>query len=384
MSNRSEEKKLKLEDASERNECVIPTLFRLKKSVNKDEKDYFTVKAEGFCGENVLKNVYKIGMTYNAVLPTFETSKEKEEYTYAEKANKENKIVFILPSEKKTKMLFMRLCDQPKEGDVSDDDTFVAICYKNEKYVKFNMPLKEKGYESLWISKEEPKRFCLYDEANGCSFLFECWTEYLPIPGENDGVFAYTDGSSRTYNKNDPKDGYGTGYVISKGLKNGEKEILFGHTESEEPKSNYEAEMEAVTNFLKNILEDIKGEKDLIAYQNLTIYFDNTQVGYYPGGLYKDGDWLKKNANPSAVEYRKAYEAYVGLFKEADMECNIEFIHVKAHFGAFGNEMADRLAQVNDKKLKDKKEFVEGYEDRRKDICPEGGQFSAPFTLLNP
>lgn len=376
MSNKSEEKMLELEVASERNKCVIPTLFQLDTSVNKDENDYFTVKADGFCAENVLKNVLKIGMTYNVVLPAFGTSNEKEEYTYAEK---ENKIVFKLPIEKKTKMLFMRLYES-KMGDASNDDTFIAICYKNEKYVQFNMPLKEKGYEGLWISKEEPKLFCLYDKANGCSFLFECWTDYLPIPGENDDVFAYVDGSANGEQKG-PNNRYGTGYVISNISNNGEREIRFGHT-TKESGSNFDAEMETITNVLKNILEDIKEKKDLKAYQNLKIYFDYEGVGYYPAGLYKKGDWLKKNANPSAVEYRKAYEAYVGLFEEAGMECNIEFIHVKGHVGVFGNEMADRLAQVNDSKLKDKNKFDEGFESAREKICPKGGQLSNPFTFV--
>ena len=190
-------------------------------------------------------------------------------------------------------------------------------------------------------------------------------------------MFVYVDGSSNSYNSKDLKNGYGTGYVISN---NEEREIRFGHTTKEDG-SNYNAEMEAITNVLKNILENIKETKDLEAYQNLKIYFDNTSVGYYPAKFH---NWLKKDANSSAVEYCKTYVAYVGLFKEANMECNIEFIHVDAHFDVFGNEIADRLAQVNDSKLKDKREYPEGYESAREKICPEGGQFSNPFTLLKP
>ena len=382
MGNKSEEKMLELEVASDRNKCLIPTLFQLDKPIEErmNENDYFTVKVGSFCEEYILK----IGMIFNAVLPAFGTGNKSKEYTYEEKANKENKIVFKLPSEKKTKMLFMRLCES-KKGNASNDDIFVAICYKNKKYVKFNMsyekymPSEEKGYEGLWISKEEPKLFCLYDDAKGCSLLFECWTEYLPIPGESDGAFAYVDGSG---NPNDPKKGYGAGYVISNS-NNGEREIRFGHTTIKESGSNYDGEMEAVTNVLKNILENIKEKKDLEAYQNLKIYFDNTCVGYYPAKFH---NWLKvnakKNATPHAVEYCKTYVAYIGLFKEYNMECNIEFIHVDAHFGVFGNDMADRLAQINDSKLKE--EYVEGYESAREKICPEGGQFSNPVILLKP
>lgn len=380
MSNKSEEKMLELEVASERNKCVIPTLFQLYTSEEKRkyENDYFTVEVKSFCEEYVLKT----GMIFNAILPAFGAISKNKEYTYEEKANKENRIVFKLPGEKKTKMFFMRLYES-KRGNASNDDTLIAVCYKNEKYVKFNvsyekyMPSKENGYEGLWISKEEPQLFCLYDEDKGSSLLFKCWTEYLPVPGESDGVFVYVDGSSNSYNSKDLKNGYGTGYVISN---NEEREIRFGHTTKEDG-SNYNAEMEAITNVLKNILENIKETKDLEAYQNLKIYFDNTSVGYYPAKFH---NWLKKDANSSAVEYCKTYVAYVGLFKEANMECNIEFIHVDAHFDVFGNEIADRLAQVNDSKLKDKREYPEGYESAREKICPEGGQFSNPFTLLKP
>ena len=118
MGNKSEEKMLELEVASERNKCLIPTLFQLYKSIEErmKENDYFTVKVESFCEEYTLK----IGMIFNAVLPAFGTSNKSKEYTYEEKANKENKIVFKLPSEKKTKMLFMRLCES-KKGNASKD-----------------------------------------------------------------------------------------------------------------------------------------------------------------------------------------------------------------------------------------------------------------------
>ena len=404
MSNKSEEKKfelkpIELEPASEQNKRIIPTLFNWPKPDEKkredrlvvkinDKENTFTVNVKSISEPYVLEKALKAGMIFNAILPAFSKEKEKytyaknenAPYTYAEKANSEHTIVFKLPKEKKTKILFMELCEAA-EGDASRADTFVATGYLNEKTVKFNMSLKE--YEGLWISKDEHRLVCLYDEAKGRSYLFECWTEYLPIPGEGDGVFAYTDGSSRTYNQDDSKDGYGTGYVISKSLKNGEKEIQFGHTESEEPESNFEAEMEAVTNVLKNILEDIKAKRDLDAYQNLTIYFDNNQVGFYPARL---NAWLKngRNINLWALKYGKTFAAYFGLFNEADMKCNIKFIHVQSHFGAFGNEMADRLAQINDSELSDEDNFVKGYVSNRKNICPEGGQFSASSALLKP
>ena len=353
-----------LEADNSQNTCVIPTLFKLhtnkKHIVCKD--DSFEVALERIYDNEVVRHLKK-DMIFNAVLPAFGAENRNKEYTYINKNDTNQKIVFKLPIEKDIKMLFMRLCDLRK-GDASNDDTFAQSVFAaifNKKvysdikgYVKFNRAFED--YPSFEISKETSNKFCLYDEAMGCSLIFECWTEYLPIPGESDGVFAYLDGSSEKRGKNEEK--YGTGYVISNN-----KEIQFGHTEGSASEANYAGEIEAVTNILKNI-----GETN-----NLKLYFDNTAVGYYPGKYF---DWSKKK-DKWVVEYRNIYNDFVERCKD----CNIEFVHIDAHFNVFGNEMADRLAQVCDGKLEDKQEYAEGYKKDRESVCPSDGSFSDSFIF---
>lgn len=358
------ENREKLEADNSQNTCVIPTLFKLHKN-NKYitcEDGFFEVALEKIYDNEVVRHLKK-DMIFNAVLPAFGAEKGNKEYTYINKNDTNQKIVFKLPIEKNIKMLFMRLCDLRK-GDASNDDTFAQSAfvakfnkkeYPKKGYVKFNMAFKD--YPSFEIPKETSNKFCLYDEAMGCSLIFECWTEYLPIPGESDGVFAYLDGSSEKTGKNEGEK-YGTGYVISNN-----KEIQFGHTEGIASEANYAGEIEAVTNILKNIGKT----------KNLKLYFDNTAVGYYPGKYF---DWSNKK-DKWVIEYRNIYNDFVKSCKD----CNIEFVHIDAHFSVFGNEMADRLAQVCDGKLVNKKEYVEGYKKDRESVCPNNGSFSDPFIL---
>lgn len=368
----------------EEKSCLIPTLFQIDKGNLESKGGKIKGNIVGIYDNNIVSGFLANGNIFSASIPELKSSPD-DVMTYNSVFSGDFDL--ILPKNKKNKMLMLELHEK-KEGEYSEEQRTASevLAYLLFKINKAGEPVKgsiefnlsEKEYEELIIEKHNCKEVILFDEMMGYSFKFKCWTDILPVPGEDDGVFAYVDGSGTKTGGQEER--YGTGVVF--GIN---KHIYFCHSEGWGKGSNFTGEIVAATEALNNIcnckpedmlLEDYKLLKNYD--KTIRIYFDNTALGYYPAGLFDERDNSSK-ADGKVLEYKKARNGFYKKYKNA----KLEFFHVDAHFDIFGNEMADRVAQVNcsDSDERKRNKITENHESIREKICPKHGELSEAFSF---
>jgi ribonuclease HI len=155
---------------------------------------------------------------------------------------------------------------------------------------------------------------------------------------------------------------YGAGVVISY-----DKAVYFDLATGKSCGANYDGEIVAATNAFK-YLEELANDTD-----NITMFFDNTAIGYTAVGIFEDKSDIAK-------EYKKELDKFRGKFPNV----KLNFVHVDGHFAVLGNEMADRMAQVNDTEFDRSEKFTSDFAEKRKQLClsqKESG-FPHKFKLI--
>lgn len=344
---------------------VIPTLYMVNTGTCKGESDKVTFGLkrllEGWELKEALENKY----IFAASLFTA-TSTTKSTMTY--KDNNNNKIEFNLPKNDVHVCLIFEYADKKDGEDLEINGDVIAVIKamntkntKNKGSVTYNMNLDEynqmASYEKVYTKDDNKLAKFYFDDK---TYIFKCRTEKIPVPGKDDGMFAFVDGSSTKTPNAEPgyEELYGAGYII-----NYNKELYSGHTEGKSSSANDIGEIEAATLVIEELKRLLEKHKEK---QEIRIYYDNQKVGYYPTGL-----------NDANTDHGKAYITSVNeLAKALPKDSQIVFCHLDAHKGIYGNEMADQLAQVNKEngKLKD---CTENFETQRKKIFENGSHSEA-------
>lgn len=271
----------------------------------------------------------------------------------------DNNIKSKYMSKPNNRMLFLKLIAENEEVEQYKEKCFASVIFWSEKDKRYTpskkgsieFPFGLESYDALEELSQQ-KYLVLEDCSINKKFAFECWIEQLPIPGKDEGIYAYVDGSSgdKQYPEN-----FGSGYAVTIG-----KNVYFGHCEGSDSGRNVSAEYLAATKVFHYFPKEITNLKELC------IYYDNNNVGYVPVGLYKPG-----------TEYAHAYVEAVDAFQKEYPETILKFIHTDGHSGIYGNEMADQMAERKEKELL---KLVAGFEENRAELCPKDGSYSASLT----
>lgn len=154
-----------------------------------------------------------------------------------------------------------------------------------------------------------------YDDKN---VLFDCFVDKIPVPGQDEGNYVFSDGSRTDRNaKAGEEAAYDWGNLSVKGTM---VKAAIGSGRSKE--WNAAAERQGCMNALKNNLCGWTKEDDV------TVFFDSVYNAYSLLG------WYSKN------EYVGMIEELAANFK------SLTFYHIDAHTGAVGNELADSMANI--------------------------------------
>ena len=338
------------------NRIVIPTLFKMGKLQQNKEG-----KAEAYLSRiydpNISGKYMHNGFIYNALLPY---TKPLNKVSYDYKGKKD--IEFLLPERPNNRMLFLQLIASDDDVYPYMDKSFALVSFWNKEVPEYSPSKKGKiefrfgldEYEKFETS-EAAKYLVIEDWATRTKYAFICSTEQLPVPGKEEGAYVYVDGSAGDVENTDQ---FGSGAVVSIG-----KKVYFSHCEGEDHGKNVSAEYLAATKVFEHFPKENNDIKELY------IYYDNNNVGYVPAELYIPG----KNYN-----YAQDYIKAIKKFEKENPKTLIFFVHTDGHSGIFGNEMADQMAE---RKKKELEKLTPGFEEKRKQLCPEDGSFSEALTL---
>lgn len=363
-----------------RNRIVIPTFFLTHEDKVVERDGIVNHKVIRKYDDNVMgqlmattsKNiVLGKGSIFNAYLPNLEKvtdsikHKNSNSFCCMNELDAEAEFILYLPEiENNNRMLHMELVSMGKSVEISEvrvlsemnisnnreqedeekiveylkehkDEVFAKVVFwaKNDtrykkgsedpynNYGKF-LCLKE-NYCDSW-KRDCPKYILVTDEEIKIHYVFECWIEELPIPGQSDVpyVYAYVDGSASGNQ-------YGSGAIVCV------DDVFISHDCGVANEANYTGECVAATNvlnFLSEMDEDCFKNKEV---KEVYIYFDNIQLGYVPVEMYKHD---KDAANDMWNMIEKFESKYPNV--------KIVFEHVDAHTAIYGNEFADRIATV--------------------------------------
>jgi ribonuclease HI len=324
---------------------LIPTLLQIDNNTLKEVNGRTTAQLSREYDNNIIKTL-KIGSKLNFMLPYPNGEKnENETLDYTFQSDSEE-ITFRLPKYPVDKMVIATIkgISQTKPSD-TDKYHISARFYKDIKNGS-----KSKGEIEFLNYADIPDKLemLLFDEQMGIYFVFDCKLEHFPTPGKNEGAFAYVDGSSqKTKNAGKGQDElYGAGVVISH-----DKAVYFDLATGKSRGANYDGEIVAATNAFK-YLEDIVSDTD-----NITMFFDNTAIGYTAAGIFK-----------AESDIAKGYKMELEAFRIKFPNVKLNFVHVDGHFAVLGNEMADRMAQVNDGEFDKSEKFTSDFAGKRKQL----------------
>ena len=311
------------------------------------------------------------GSVFNAYLPNLEkvTNALKHDisrtFCYTGINGKEEQLTFLLPQiENNNKMLYMELISINNDEDIEgvkkllkmrlsaeneqeDEETINAFLIENKETVfakvifwakndvrykkgsddKYNNYGKflctKENYCKMW-EKDSAKYIFVTDEDVNIHYIFKCWMEELPIPGQSDvpSVFAYVDGSAAGST-------FGAGAILCM------NDILMSYDSGEAKEANFASECIALTNVFKYLCKREDNYFQENSIDEVHIYFDNTQLGYVPVEMYAHEKDVSKDMWNIIGEFEKKYP-----------NIKLVFEHVDAHTAIYGNEMADRLATV--------------------------------------
>ena len=332
---------------------VVPTLFKFEKVEIKSD-DCVKAKLTRIYDKNIRDKYMKKGYVYNALLPY---SVKSANIPYAYQGDKD--MQFLLPNKPNNRMLFLRLIGEDSEVAGYRDKSFAKVVFwpevkgasasSKKGEVEFGMGIEAyEGLEDLSLN-----HYLILEDHTTCKkFAFECWVEQLPVPGKDEGIYAYVDGSAGDTDR--PED-FGSGCVVTI-----DKKVYLAHCEETDSGRNVSAEYLAATKVFKYFPKDVKNLKELY------IYYDNNNVGYVPAGLYKPG-----------TKYAHDYLEAIETFEKENPDTILKFIHTDGHSGIAGNEMADQMAERKKKKL-DK--LLPGFQENRGKLCPGDGSYSTALT----
>jgi ribonuclease HI len=325
---------------------LIPTLLQIDNNTLKEVNGRTTAQLSREYDSNIIKTL-KVGSKLNFMLPYINGEKdEKETLDYTFQSDSEE-ITFRLPKYPVDKMVIATLTgvSQTKPSD-ADKYHISARFYKNIKKGS-----KSKGeIEFLnYTDMSDKQAMVLLDEQMGVYYIFDCKIVHFPTPGKTEGAFAYVDGSSqKTLNARKGQDEvYGAGVVISH-----DKAVYFDLATGKSCGANYDGEIVAATNAFK-CLEDIASDAD-----NITVFFDNTAIGYTAAGIFK-----------AESDIAKGYKMELETFRIKFPNVKLNFVHVDGHFAVLGNEMADRMAQVNDGEFLKPEKFTSDFAGKREHLA---------------
>lgn len=348
---------------------LMPTLFRMVLPERKiDLKDSVgRIPLDRIYDDNIVTKFLKRGVKLNAFLPRVnqETSDSEGNASYCF-YSETHKLPFPLPIGMVDRMLVMKLTTIEKG---SPSDALMNQCFAKVTFInsvdRWGFEIVNKGhfeftdenytyrkYNELSSLSKDKKGLVLYDEEMDRTFMFECEIEQLPIPGETTGIYAYVDGSSTKKGEDSStetgeEETYGAGVVL-----NVDKDVFFGRKEDVAHGANYAGELVAATIAL-NQMTDMSFEKEP---ERVRIFFDNTAIGYKPLGIH---DKESKKSNDEKEDVGTPYMVAIDEFRKKYLNTIVEFIHVDGHTKIMGNEMADYIAQVNQKHLELMEEFSE-------------------------
>jgi ribonuclease HI len=321
---------------------LIPTLLQIDNTTFEKRDSKTTAQLSRVYDNNIIKTL-KIGSKLNFMLPYPDGEKdEKETSDYTFQSDSEE-ITFRLPKYLVEKMVIATI-KEISQTEPSDMDKYhISARFKNGS--------KPKGEIDFLNYADIPDEFemLLFDEQMGVYFVFDCKLEHFPIPGKNEGAFAYVDGSSQK-TKNAGKgqeEVYGAGVVISH-----DKAVYFDLATGKSCGANYDGEIVAATNAFK-YLEDIVSDTD-----NITMFFDNTAIGYTAAGIFK-----------AESDIAKGYKMELEAFRIKFPNVKLNFVHVDGHFAVLGNELADRMAQVNDGEFLKPEKFTSDFAGKREQLA---------------
>lgn len=331
---------------------LVPTLFKFKSGILTRTSDGIEVDLCRIYDDSIKNKYMQTGNVFNALLPYIEKASSKI-YSY----QGETQIDFKLRKKPNNRMLMLKLIDSGDAVAEYEEKSFAhAVFFASASSTKKGMlqlkcSLDE--YEKL-EALDENKYLILDDQKNQIKYVFECWIEQLPMPGVDEGVYVYSDGSSN--NDTDPEV-FGAGYVLNVG-----KDVYFGHKDGKDKGRNVSAEYLAGTNvfqFLPDIADDC---------EEVTLYFDNINVGYVAAGVYHSSDNF-------GAAYFQMFEEYI----KAHPNTKVTFVHTDSHSGIYGNEIADQMAQGKEKDLM---KLANGFKESRDKICPKDGSFSKAMKFV--
>ncbi len=337
---------------------VIPTLFKFEynKLLPQPNGNVGAVLVRVY-DDNIKKKYMKVGNVYNALLPYSQYSEKTsvKEYKY----QGDGELSLNLPIKANNRMLFMKLVGEDGVVAEYEDNWFAKATFFSKGDKEFKGTQKgtiefccDMAAYGMLEKLEEKKYLIMEDHSNNKKYVFECWIEQLPVPGVDEGIYAYVDGSSG--DKEIPEY-FGSGYAVNIG-----KEIYIGHLEGKDSGRNVSAEYLAATKTFEHFPREMKELKELI------IYYDNNNVGYVPAGLYNPG-----------VDYGRNYATAIKEFEKDYPEVLLKFIHTDGHSGIFGNEMADAVAEFKKGELAQQ---PTGYTEKRAKLCMEDGSYSTALV----
>jgi ribonuclease HI len=342
---------------------LIPTLLQIDNTSFEKRDSKTTAQLSRVYDNNIIKTL-KIGSKLNFMLPYLDDEKDEKEtldYTFQSDSGE---ITFRLPKYPVEKMVIATIKEisQTKPND-ADKYHISASFYKD-----IQKGSKSKGEIDFLNYADIPDEFemLLFDEQMGVHFVFDCKIAYFPTPGKDEGVFIYVDGSSqKTKNAGKGQDEvYGAGVVISH-----DKAVYFDLATGKSNGANYDGEIVAATNAFK-YLEDIASDTD-----DITVFFDNTAIGYTATGIFK-----VKAESEIAVGYKNELVKFRSKFPNV----KLDFVHVDGHFAVLGNEMADRMAQVNDGEFDKPEKFTSDFTGKREQLVASQKESGFPhkFKLI--
>ena len=342
---------------------LVPTLFKLEEKTITIQSTCVKANLTRIYDDNIKNKYMKKGNIYNALLPYFDNKSGSthfdNEMSYEYKGA--NDIVFTMLKKPNNRMLFLKLVEVGNEASVYTQNCFAKVTFLSKTDSEYHKE-KKKGIVEFYLNTEDynglnalenGKYLLLEDRMNEQLYAFECWIEQLPEPGKDEGVYVYTDGSAGGKNPEE----YGSGYVLNIG-----KNVYLGHTKGKDTGRNVSAEYEAVTNVFLHMPKEVENTEEV------TIYYDNNNVGYIAVGIYKAG-----------TSYSQKYVKVLEEYLKNHPETKLTFVHTDGHSDIYGNEMADQVAQRKEEYLK---KLVAGFAEKRAILCPEDGRFSEPLKFV--